>query len=134
VLIGCLCLTIPTYGLMSAIGLFQTYWQGHQLAAESPTRISWILSVFGFLDCLFCIVVGAIFDRFQPRYYLPAGCLVYTAAFLGLGWASTYAQFLGCFVVGGIFAGESPSRPPPPERDVHKSVSPCRHVLTGSPL
>lgn len=103
VLTGSLFLTIPTYGLMSAIGLFQTYLQEHQLAAESATKISWLLSVFGFLNCFMCVAAGALFDRFKPHYYLPFGSLAYALSFLGLGWASTYAQFLGCFAVGGVF-------------------------------
>lgn len=105
VLIGSLCMTIATYGLMSAIGLFQTYWQRHQLAGESPSKIAWIVSVFGFLDCFFCVAAGTIFDRFEPWNYLPWACLAYVAAFLGLGWATTFSQFLGCFVVAGVFAG-----------------------------
>ena len=89
---------------MSAIGLFQTYLQEEQLAGQSATKISWLLSIFGFLDCFMCVAVGAVFDQLKPHYYLPIGSLVYALSFLGLGWASTYAQFLGCFVVGGIFA------------------------------
>ncbi|KAK9786116.1 hypothetical protein SCARD494_11424 [Seiridium cardinale] len=103
VLIGALCLSIPTYGLTSAIGLFQTQWQENQLSDESSDKISWILSVYGFLSCFLDIAAGILFDHVELKYYLPLGCLAYVASFLGLAWASTYAQYMGCFVVAGVF-------------------------------
>ncbi|KAK4150555.1 hypothetical protein C8A00DRAFT_36832 [Chaetomidium leptoderma] len=50
VALGCFCLTVPTYGLLSGIGLFQTYWRQGLLSDHSEADIAWIISVFGFLD------------------------------------------------------------------------------------
>ncbi|KAI0133764.1 major facilitator superfamily domain-containing protein [Xylariales sp. AK1849] len=103
VLVGALCFSIPTYGLTFATGLFQTHWQENQLSDETPDRTSWILSIYGFLSCFLAIAAGILFDHVKPKYYLPFGCLAYVSAFLALGWASTYTQFLGCFALAGVF-------------------------------
>lgn len=103
VVIGCFCLTLPTYGLLSSIGLFQTYWHRHTLREHSESEIAWIISVFGFLDCLFAAPAGILFDRYGSAWLLPLGSLVYIASFAGLAFASTYAQFMGCMTVAGVF-------------------------------
>ena len=106
VVTGAVCLMIPTFGLMSAWGLFQVYWQDHQLADMSPTEISWIGSVFGFLDCFLGLPFGLIFDRWGVQAMLPIGCLVYWGSFLSLAWASTYGHLMACFTIAGISAGK----------------------------
>lgn len=105
VVAGSFCLTVATYGLLSSIGLFQTYWKEHQLAGESGTKISWIVSMFGFLDCFVAAPFGVIFDLYGSKFLLPAGSTVYLASFLGLAFATTYGQFMACFVVAGVSAG-----------------------------
>jgi hypothetical protein len=40
VVLGCFCLTVPTYGLLSAIGLFQTYWHAGILAGHSEGDVA----------------------------------------------------------------------------------------------
>ncbi|KAI0475144.1 major facilitator superfamily domain-containing protein [Xylariaceae sp. FL0804] len=103
VLAGALCLMVPTYGLLSAIGLFQTQLQEHQLSgrAAAARDVSWIVSAFGFLGTFLSFPVGVLYDRLDFRYYLPLSGLAYAAAFLALGWADTYARCLGCFVIAG---------------------------------
>jgi MFS family permease len=104
--LGCFCLTVPTYGLLSSIGLFQTYWHGSVLAGggHSESDVAWIISVFGFLDCLFAAPAGILFDR-GHGWLLPLGCAVYVVAFVGLACSRTYAQFMGCMAVAGVAAG-----------------------------
>ncbi|KAK4449505.1 hypothetical protein QBC34DRAFT_448853 [Podospora aff. communis PSN243] len=104
VVIGCFCLTVAVYGLLSSIGLFQTYWRGHQLRHKAESEISWVISVFGFLDCFCGVLDGVLFDRFGIRRLLPLASVVYVAAFVGLAFSSTSGQFMGCFVVAGIAA------------------------------
>ncbi|KAI1342633.1 major facilitator superfamily domain-containing protein [Xylariaceae sp. FL0016] len=65
VLVGALCLTIPTFGLTSTIGLFQTYWQRHQLTGLSATDISWIISIYGFLSTFLSFLAGILYDQFS---------------------------------------------------------------------
>lgn len=103
---------MPTYGLLSSIGLFQTYWHGTVLrgSGHSEGDVAWVISVFGFLDCLFAAPAGVLLDRSShgtPGRWplLLLGCAAYVAAFAGLAWARTYAQFMGCMVVAGVAAG-----------------------------
>jgi MFS family permease len=103
--IGCFCLTVPTYGLLSAIGLFQTYWHGGLLADHPESDVAWIISMFGFLGCLFAAPAGILFDRHGTRWLLPLGCAVYVAAFVGLACSRTFGQLMGCMVVAGAAAG-----------------------------
>lgn len=110
VVLGCFLLTVPTYGLLSAIGLFQTYWRAGLLAGRSEADVAWLTSLFGFLDCLFAAPAGYLFDRTSARagawrLLLAAGCAAYAAAFVGLAFCETYAGFVGCVVVAGIAAG-----------------------------
>ena len=97
---------MPTYGLLSSIGLLQTYWHTGVLQEWSEGDIAWIISLFGFLDCLLAAPAGVLFDRYGTRWLLPLGCAAYTAAFVGLAFCTTYAQFVGCMVVAGVAAGE----------------------------
>ncbi|KAK3372541.1 major facilitator superfamily domain-containing protein [Podospora didyma] len=104
VVIGCFCLTVPTFGLLSGISLFQTYWHKYQLHSYTDSEISWIISIFGFLDCFFAAPFGILFDRYGARWLLLVGSMVYVAAFIGLAFSSTYAKFMGCLTVAGISA------------------------------
>ncbi|GAB1311311.1 Major facilitator superfamily domain-containing protein [Madurella fahalii] len=104
VVIGCFFLTVPIYGLLSSIGLFQTYWHEHMLHDHSESEISWIISIFGFLDCLFASPAGILFDRYGSAWLLPVGSVAYIAAFVGLVFSSTYGELMGCMTVAGVAA------------------------------
>ena len=80
---------MATYGLLSAIGLFKTYWREHQLAEDSDSRISWIPSMFGFLERFFSSPVGVLFDMYGSSGLLPVSSTVYLLSFLGLAWSAT---------------------------------------------
>lgn len=105
VVIGCFCLILPTYGLLSSIGLFQTEWEQNQLRGYSKSKISWIISIFGFFDRFFAAPCGILYDQFGPRILLFVGSTIYVASFVGLAFSTTYSQFMACFVVAGISAG-----------------------------
>lgn len=103
---GSFCLTVATYGLLSSIGLFQTYWLGHQLSAVSSSNIAWIPAVFGFLDAVFDMPAGILYDAYGASILLPVASAVYLASFVGLAFSTTYGQFMACFVVAGVSAGK----------------------------
>lgn len=152
VVLGSVCLTMPTYGLMSAFGLFQVYWETHQLAdyngGHSDTAISWISSLLGFLNCFFGLLSGILIDRVSSSpstrgmiLLLVPSSVVYWAAFLALAWCSTYGQYMACMVVAGI-ASALPSTAAFVVVDHIFEVSPAlKHsaaatgvVSTGAPL
>ncbi|KAM7190293.1 putative transporter [Naviculisporaceae sp. PSN 640] len=103
VVVGSFCLTVPTYGLLSSVGLFQTYWGQHQLGGGDYTEseISWIISLFGFLVCFVAAPSGMLFDRFGHAWLLGVSTALYVGAFVGLSFCSTYAQFMACLIVAG---------------------------------
>lgn len=107
VVLGGFCLTVPTYGLLSSVGLFKTYWEEHQLRNGSYTdsEISWIISMFGFLVCLFASPSGMLFDRYGHAWMLGVSTAVYVGAFVGLAFCSTYQQFMTCLVIAGLAGG-----------------------------
>ncbi|KAK4218773.1 putative transporter [Rhypophila decipiens] len=105
VVTGSFCIILPTYGLLSSIGLFQTYWKSHVLGSSfTESEISWIISMFGFLVCFFAAPSGILFDRYGHEWLLGISTAVYVGAFFGLSFCSTYGQFMVCLVVAGVSA------------------------------
>ncbi|KAM7193700.1 putative transporter [Rhypophila sp. PSN 637] len=105
VVAGSFCIILPTYGLLSSIGLFQTYWMGHQLGSSfTESEMSWIISMFGFLVCFFAAPSGILFDRYGHEWLLGISTAVYVGAFVGLSFCSTYGQFMVCLIVAGVSA------------------------------
>ena len=105
VILGCFCLSLSVYGLLSAIGLFQTYWAAYQLAGREASEISWIISLFGFAGCFFAAPAGMPFDRYGVGTILAAASTAYVACFVGLAWAETYERLMGWMLVAGVFSG-----------------------------
>ncbi|GKT55322.1 hypothetical protein ColTof4_07810 [Colletotrichum tofieldiae] len=105
VVVGSTAVMIPTFGLMSTVGIFQVYWKENQLEAWSNADISWIISVFGFLAVLLGGPFGILFDSFGPRWLTTPAAIVYCASFIGIAFSSQYWQFMVCFCTAGIGAG-----------------------------
>ncbi|KAF6813622.1 hypothetical protein CSOJ01_04506 [Colletotrichum sojae] len=95
---------IPTFGLMTAVGIFHVYWKENQLKDWSNTNILWIISVFGFLAVLLCGPFGVLFDKYGPRWLMTPAATVYCVSFLGIAFSSQYWQFLLCFSTAGVSA------------------------------
>ena len=137
---------------MSAFGLFQVYWEAHQLkdynGGDSDTAIAWISSLLGFLNCFFGLLSGVLLDRISSSppsknmlLLLVPSSVVYWASFLALTWCSTYGQYMACMIVAGI-ASALPSTAAFVVVDHIFEVSPAlKHgaaatgvVSTGAPL
>jgi MFS family permease len=92
-----------TYGMLSTIGVLQSYWQTHQLATYSSSAIGWITSVFVFLNLGLAVQVGPLFDRYGPRWIMLVGSVCYALAIFLLGSCEKYYQFMLCLgVMGGV--------------------------------
>jgi len=104
VVLGSTAVMVPTYGLMTAVGLFQVYWKEHQLSSYSNPEIAWIISIFGFLDIFLSGPAGFLFDRVGARRLLLPASVVYFSAYLGLAFSSRYEHFMACFVIAGSSA------------------------------
>lgn len=103
--LGPFCLTMATYGLLSAIGLLQIYRHKHRLRIEWNSKISRIPSMFGFLACFPSSPAGVLFD--MSRLYDPVASIEHAvpATFVGPGFSATSAQFMASSIVAGISAG-----------------------------
>ncbi|TDZ32613.1 Riboflavin transporter MCH5 [Colletotrichum spinosum] len=104
VVLGSTATMVPTFGLMTTVGIFQVYWKENQLSAWSNTDISWIISVYGFLAVLLCGPFGVLFDKYGPFWLMMPAAAAYCASFLGIAFSSRYWQFMSCFSVAGVGA------------------------------
>ncbi|KAK2781252.1 hypothetical protein FQN53_000658 [Emmonsiellopsis sp. PD_33] len=69
---------INTWGIVTAFGVFQTYYEQHLLAGESPSTISWVGSIQSFLLLLIGAITGPLFDAGYARHMLIFGWLLYS--------------------------------------------------------
>lgn len=67
VIFGSFSIIAGTFGLISSVGLFQAYWQTHQLSAYTTRDIGWISAVNVFLNLFLGVQIGPLFDRYGPR-------------------------------------------------------------------
>ncbi|KAI0015569.1 monocarboxylate permease-like protein-like protein [Xylariomycetidae sp. FL0641] len=91
---GSFCLMFVSFGWISCIGVFQEYYQRHQLRAYSPSAVAWIASVETCVMFIWGPVVGKIFDTRGPRALLLAGTALHVGGLLLLSLATRYWQLL----------------------------------------
>lgn len=104
VVAGSFCLISGTFGLISSVGLFQAYWQEHQLASFTAQDIGWISAVNVFLNLLLGVQIGPLFDRYGPRGLVGVGSVVYVVSLVLLAQCREYWQFM---LVYGVLSGAS---------------------------
>ncbi|OBT81999.1 hypothetical protein VE02_09616 [Pseudogymnoascus sp. 03VT05] len=103
------CLIAATFGLGSCIGLFQSYWQSHQLSTYSSRDIGWISSTQIFLTLFLGVQIGPLFDRYGPRWLTFAGsvgCVAYLLV-LALSVVSHWFEARRGLATGVAFMGTS---------------------------
>lgn len=105
VVFGSFCIIFGTYGLISSVGLFQSYWQDHQLKSYTSGEIGWIAAVNVFCTLLLGVQVGPLFDKHGPRYLVAVGSLAYTVSLVLLGECKKYWHFMLVYgVLNGVAA------------------------------
>lgn len=103
VVLSSFCLIAATFGITGCIGIFQSYWQAHQLSAYSSRDIAWISSTQIFLTLFLGVQVGPLFDRYGPRWLTFIGSVGCVSYLLLLGQCTKYWHFLLCFgILGGV--------------------------------
>ncbi|CAG7961418.1 unnamed protein product [Penicillium salamii] len=90
-----------TFGMMSTVGVLQSYWETHQLKNYTSSTIGWIPSIFIFLNLVLGLQVGPMFDRYGPRWIMLVGSVCYTLCIFLLGSCQQYYQFMICLAFGG---------------------------------
>ncbi|KAG9229932.1 MFS monocarboxylate transporter [Amylocarpus encephaloides] len=104
VIFGSFSIICGTFGLISSVGLFQSYWQTHQLAHYTSRDVGWIAAVNVFLNLFLGVQIGPLFDRYGPRYLVLIGSVVYVASLLILAQCKLYWHFM---LVYGVLTGTS---------------------------
>ncbi|TGO13686.1 hypothetical protein BTUL_0065g00440 [Botrytis tulipae] len=64
--IGCSMCMFSTFGFLNAIGVFQTYYQLHELSQYTPSTISWIFALQLCLMWLPAPLFGRLLDTYGP--------------------------------------------------------------------
>ncbi|KAF8855996.1 MFS monocarboxylate transporter [Acephala macrosclerotiorum] len=103
VIFGSFSIIAGTFGLISSVGLFQAYWQTHQLSTYTTRDIGWISAVNVFLNLFLGVQIGPLFDRYGPRWLIFSGSVIYVLALVLLAECKTYYQFMLVYgVLGGV--------------------------------
>lgn len=93
VVAGSWCCMFASMGWINCIGVFQDYYERHQLASYSPSSVAWISSTETFMMFLGAPFFGKVFDNFGPRYMLLVGTICHVLGLMMTSLASEYYQF-----------------------------------------
>lgn len=91
-----------TWGLIITFGVFQSYYQNHLLTHYSPSQISWIGTIQGFLLVEVGIISGPLYDHGHLRYLIAAGAFFLV---LGLMMTSLAEDYYSIFLSLGVCTG-----------------------------
>lgn len=98
-LLGGFCCLICSFGWLNCLGVFQNYYQMHQLSEYSPSTIAWIPSLEIFVMFLPGPIVGWVNDNHGPKYLLIFGTFFHV---LGLMMTSLCTEFWQFALAQGV--------------------------------
>ncbi|KAK2601903.1 hypothetical protein QQS21_004590 [Conoideocrella luteorostrata] len=87
-------LLFVSFGWITCIGVFQDYYQTHQLSSYSSSTIAWIPSLETCIMFIWGPVVGKLFDNYGPRWLLVIGTLMHVFGLMMVSLCTTYYQFI----------------------------------------
>lgn len=93
VVLGSWCALFSSFGWINCIGIFQEYYQEHQLSAYSPSTVSWISSMETFCMFLGGPIFGKVFDNYGPRWLLFCGTIAHVFGLMMASLSTEYYQF-----------------------------------------
>lgn len=132
VVLGGWCCLFTSFGWINVIGIFQNYYQGHQLSDYPPSTVAWIPSTEvchrsgipataadessqTFMMYFLVPMYGKIFDTFGPRPLLYFGIFAHVLGLMMTSLSSEYYQFFlaqsVCSAAGAsalFYAGTNP--------------------------
>ncbi|RYP60502.1 hypothetical protein DL770_009979 [Monosporascus sp. CRB-9-2] len=83
-----------TWGLISAFGVFQTYYESGELFKATSSNISWIGSIQSFLLQFAGLIAGPVYDRGYLRLLLVTGSFLIVFGMMMLSLCTEYWQAL----------------------------------------
>ncbi|KAI9661324.1 MAG: hypothetical protein M1821_009651 [Bathelium mastoideum] len=93
VVAGSWCCLFASFGWITCIGVFQNYYQSHQLSAYSSSTVAWIPATETFLMFAGAPVCGKIFDSYGPRPLIVSGTLLHVFGLMMVSISHEYYQF-----------------------------------------
>ncbi|KAK9315121.1 major facilitator superfamily domain-containing protein [Lipomyces starkeyi] len=84
------------FGWINSMGIFQKYYETHQLSTLSESTISWISSLQIFFLLFSGLFIGHLFDCFGPRYLIFFGTFLQVFGIMMASISHTYFQILIC--------------------------------------
>ena len=96
-----------SFGWINCIGVFQTYYEQHQLSSYPPSTISLITSMETFMMFIGGPIFGKCFDNYGPRWLLIGGTFAHIFGLMMASLSSEYYQFFlaqGCVSAIGASA------------------------------
>lgn len=93
-IVGSFCILIVSFGWVNCIGIFQDYYEAHQLRSYSPSDVAWITALESF--CMFAggLWVGQAYDRYGPRWLLLGGSFLEVFGLMMASISKEYYQFI----------------------------------------
>lgn len=89
-------------GVVNTFGVFQSYYEGTLLPSHSPSSISWIGIMQGFLLFLVGVIVGPIFDKGYLKSLIAIGSFLVV---FGLMMTSLPTKYYQVFLAHGVVVG-----------------------------
>ncbi|GAB1205145.1 hypothetical protein APSETT445_003815 [Aspergillus pseudonomiae] len=89
-------------GVVNTFGVYQTYYETDLLQGHSPSSISWIGTVQGFLLFLVGVVAGPVFDKGYLKTMIAVGSFLVV---FGLMMTSLSTKYYQIFLAHGIAVG-----------------------------
>ena len=102
VCLGAWCCIFASFGWIACIGVYQTYYQSHQLSQYTPSTIAWIPSTEVFIMQAGAPVWGKIFDNYGARFLLIFGTFFHI---FGLMMASLGTEYYQLFLAQSLCSG-----------------------------
>lgn len=101
--LGAFCCYFSSYGWISSMGVFQTFYEQAKLPTYSASAISWILSVQVFALSAFAPLAGKVFDSYGCDNLIRVGSLLHILGLMMLSISEKYWQvFLAQSVCSGL--------------------------------
>ncbi|KAI1117882.1 major facilitator superfamily domain-containing protein [Nemania sp. NC0429] len=100
---GGFCTVFSSFGWVNCIGVFQDYYQTHQLAAYSSSTVAWIPATESFVLFFLGTVSGKLADNYGPRWPLLFGSLLHVYGLMMTSLSREYYQiFLSQSIASAI--------------------------------
>ncbi|KAJ5662477.1 MFS transporter asaE [Penicillium maclennaniae] len=94
VVVGAFCGLFVSFGWINCIGVFQTYYESHQLQNMSTSTVTWITSLETFVMFFAGPIFGTLFDSYGPRWILLGGTILHVFGLMMTSLSTEYYQFI----------------------------------------